>query len=178
MTTIRGHEAHKRRLRKLRGAAMVRPVTQAIFASAQDLAVDASLSITKGSVSGKGHVASAAGTPPNNDTGVLARNIEAVSTGPLKAETSSNAPYAAIQEFGGTIKHPGGTPYFIGSDGKPRFVSKFGAGAFHGLPTTKPHDITLPERPYMRPAAKRERPKAVKRVVDAVNKVIRNSGAK
>lgn len=150
MTTIRGHEAHKRRLRKLRGAAMIRPVTQAIFASAQDLAVDAALSITAGSVSGKGHVASAQGEPPNADTQVLSRNIEAVSTGPLKAETSSNAPYAAAQEFGATIENA------------------FGKGI----------SVTLPERPYMRPAAKRERPKAVKRVVDAVNKVIRNSGTK
>lgn len=139
MTTIRGIEQHKRRLRKLRGAAMVRPVTQAVFAAAQDLAVDASLSITKGAVSGKGHVPSAPGEPPNADTHVLARNIEAVSTGPLKAETSSNAPYAAAQEFGSASQN-------------------------------------LPERPYMRPAAARERPKAVKRIVDAVNKVIRASG--
>jgi hypothetical protein len=140
VTTIRGAEAHKRRLRKLRGAAMIRPVTQAVFASAQDLAVDASLSITKGSVSGKGHVASDPGEPPNADTQVLSRNIEAVSTGPLKAETSSNAPCAAAQEFGSEKQN-------------------------------------LPERPYMRPAATRERPKAGKRIVDAVNKVIRNSGA-
>lgn len=148
MTRITGHEKHKQRLRKLRGAAMVRPVTQAVFASAQDLAVDAALSITAGAVSGKNHVASAPGEPPNADTHVLARNIEATSTGPLKAEASSNAPYAAAQEFGMET-----------SDG-------FGKGAH----------ITLPERPYMRPAAKRERPKAVKRILAAVNKVIRSSG--
>jgi len=137
MTTIRGAEAHRRRLRKLRGG-MVRPVTQAVFAAAQDLAVDASLSITRGSVSGKGHVASKPGEAPNADTQVLSRNIEAVSTGPLKAETSSNAPYALALEFGTS---------------------------------------TIAERPYMRPAAARERPRAVKRILDAVNKVIRNSGA-
>lgn len=137
MTTIRGAEAHRRRLRKLRGSAMVRPVTQAVFAAAQDLAVDASLSITRGAVSGKGHVPSSPGEPPNADTHVLARNIEAISTGPLKAEASSNAPYSLALEFG----------------------------------TSK-----MAERPFMRPAAKRERPKAVKRIVDAVNKVIRNSG--
>lgn len=148
MTKITGRDKFKRRLRKLRGPAMIRPVTQAVFASAQDLAVDASLSITKGAVSGKGHVASAPGEPPNADTHVLARNIEATSTGPLKAEASSNAPYAAAQEFGMET-----------SNG-------FGKGLH----------ITLPERPYMRPAAKRERPKAVKRIVDAVNKVIRASG--
>lgn len=140
MTKIRGVEKHKGRLRKLRGPAMIRPVTQAVFASAQDLAVDAGLSITQGAVSGKNHVASAPGEPPNADTHVLDRNIEAVSTGPLKAETSSNAPYGAAQEFG--------------DEGR-----------------------NLPERPYMRPAAARQRPRAVKRIVDAVNKVIRSSGA-
>lgn len=176
MTTIKGADAHKRRLRQLRGAAMIRPVTRAVFAAAQDLAVDASLSITKGAVSGAKHVPSKPGEPPNSDSHVLARSIEATPTGPLKAETSANAPYAAIQEFGGTIEHPGGTPYFVGRDGKIRFVSKQGPGAFHGLPVTKPHSITLEERPYMRPAAQRSRPHAVKRVVDAVNKVIRGSG--
>lgn len=139
MTTIRGAQEHKRRLRKLRGPAMVHPVTQAVFAAAQDLAVDAALSITRGSVSGKNHVPSRPGEPPNNDTGVLARNIEATSTGPLKAETSSNAPYAAAQEYG---SEPQG----------------------------------LAERPYMRPAAKRARPEATRRIVDTVNKVIRQSG--
>lgn len=134
---IRGADAHRRRLRAIRGAPMVRAVTQAIFAAAQDLAVDASLSITRGAVSGKGHVPSAPGEPPNADTHVLARSIEATSTGPLTAEASANAPYAAAQEFGTSA---------------------------------------LPERPYMRPAAARERPKAVKLVVDAVNKVLRASG--
>lgn len=136
---VTGIEQHKRRLRKLRGPAMVRPVTQAVFAAAQDLAVDAALSITAGAVSGKGHVPSDPGEPPNADTHVLARNIEATSTGPLTAEASSNAPYAAAQEFGSAKQN-------------------------------------LPERPYMRPATKRARPKAEQRIVDAVNKVIRSSG--
>lgn len=149
MTTIRGVQEHKRRLRLLRGPAMVRPVTQAVFASAQDLAVDAALSITRGATSGKGHVASNPGEPPNADTHVLDRNIEAVSTGPLKAETSANAPYALAQEFGAEIKNA------------------FGTG----------ETVILPERPYMRPAAARQRPLAVKRIVDAVNRVIRSSAA-
>lgn len=58
-------------------------------------------------------------------------------------------PYARIHEFGGTINHPGGTPYFIGADGKAKFVSK-AAGA--GLPKTKPHPIEIPARPYITPA--------------------------
>lgn len=138
MTTIRGIDEHRRRLQRLRGPEMIRPVTQALFAAAQDLAVDAALSITRGSVSGKNHVPSRPGEPPNNDTGVLARNIEATSTGPLAAEVSSNAPYAAAQEFGS-------------------------------------EKLNLPERPYMRPAAKKARPKAIKRIKDAVEKVIRGT---
>lgn len=139
MTRIRGVEEHKRRLRAMRGAGMVRPVTRAVFAAAQDLAADASLSITQGSVSGKNHVPSRPGEPPNADTQVLNRNIEATSTGPLTAEASSNAPYATAQEFGSESQ-------------------------------------SLAERPYMRPAAKRSRPVAQQRIVDAVNKVIRRRG--
>lgn len=56
-------------------------------------------------------------------------------------------PYARIHEFGGTIKHPGGTPYKI-VDGRAVFVSK-AEGA--DLPKTKPHDITIRARPYLRP---------------------------
>ena len=139
MAKITGAERHKRRLQKMRGSRAIRPVTQAIFAAAQDLAADAALSITTGGTTGKNHVPSAPGTPPNNDLGGLAGNIEAVSTGPLTAEASSNAVYGAAQEFGS---------------------EKQG----------------LPERPYMRPAAKRARPEAQARVVKAVNKVIRFSG--
>lgn len=134
-------------------------VGKALFVAADEVKVEAQISLTTGAVSGKNHMPSKPGSAPNNDTGVLANNIEAVQVGPLKAEVSSNAPYAAIQEYGGTINHPGGTPYFIGKDGLARFVSKQGEGAFHHLPVTKPHTITLPERPYMRPAlaAKRQR---------------------
>jgi hypothetical protein len=139
MAKITGADRWKRRLQRLRGAPMVRHVTQAIFASAQDLVADAATSITAGATSGKSHEPSAPGTPPNADTHVLDRNIEAVSSGPLKAEASSNAPYAAAQEYGDET-------------------------------------LGLPERPYMRPAAKLNRPKARRRVVAAVNKVVAASG--
>lgn len=129
-----------------------RNVGKALKVAGQEVEVEAALLITTGTASAGRHFASAPGTAPNNDSGTLARNIETVQVAPLKVEVSSNAPYAAIQEYGGTINHPGGTPYFIGSDGKPRFVSKGGIGASHNLPVTKPHTITLPERPYMRPA--------------------------
>lgn len=100
MARITGADKHQRRLRGMRGAAMARVVTQAVFVEAQALQVDAQLSISRGAVSGKNHVPSAPGEPPNQDSGVLADNIEANVTGVGKAETSSNAPYAAAQEFG------------------------------------------------------------------------------
>lgn len=135
---MRGAEAHRRRLRKLRGPQVGRVVTQALFAGAKDIADDAALSITAGAVSGKNHVPSKPGEPPNADTHVLSNSIEAVVVRPLKAEASANAPYAAAQEFGS-------------------------------------ESIGLPERPYMRPATARQRPGAVKRVVDAVNALIGSS---
>jgi hypothetical protein len=135
---ITGADKHKRRLQRLRGPAMVRGVTRALYAVAQDIQVDAQISITAGATSGKNHVPSAPGEPPNNDTGVLAGNIEATSTGPLKAETSSNAPYGAAQELGSESQN-------------------------------------LPERPYLRPAAQKNRPNAMRKVAAAVDRVVRSA---
>ena len=146
---MQGIEAHRRRLRKIRGPAMVRAVTAEVFAAAKDIANDAALSITRGATSGKQHEASAPGEAPNADTHVLDRSVDAAVTGPLKAEVSADAPYAAIQEFGGTIPNA------------------FGRG----------EPVELPERPYMRPAAARGREGAQRRVVDAVNRVVAASGA-
>lgn len=137
MARLRGVDKHLGRLRKMRGPAAVRGVTRALFAVAQDIVVDAGQSITAGAVSGKNHVPSAPGEPPNADTHVLDRSGEAVVIRPLKAEASFNAPYAAAQEFGTS---------------------------------------TLPERPYMRPAAAKNRPNALRKVSAAVNKVIAASG--
>ncbi|WP_066282856.1 HK97-gp10 family putative phage morphogenesis protein, partial [Blastomonas sp. CCH1-A6] len=62
--------------------------------------VEAQLSITQGAVSGKNHVPSKPGEPPNQDTGRLGDNIETVQKGPLLVEVSSNAPYSIPLEFG------------------------------------------------------------------------------
>jgi len=47
-----------------------------LWAGANEVKVEAQLSITRGSVSGTNHKPSKAGTAPNNDTGVLKNNIE------------------------------------------------------------------------------------------------------
>lgn len=134
MVKITGGSKHAARLARIRGPAMIEGVTQALFGGAQDIQIEAQISITEGATSGAAHVPSAPGTPPNNDSGVLAGNIEAAITAPLKAETSSNAPYAAAQELGSA-------------------------------------SANLPERPYMRPAAQKMRPRVVARVAQAINKV-------
>lgn len=71
-----------------------------VYDGAQAIAVEAQLSIVRGSVSGAGHVASAPGSPPNNDLGTLAGNIEYQMTGPLSAQASSNASTAQHLEYG------------------------------------------------------------------------------
>lgn len=152
MATVRGSGAATRRIGRLRGPEAKRLIGSTLFALAQQVQAAAQISITTGAVSGKNHVPSVPGTAPNQDSGVLANNIEAELVSPFRAIVTSNAPYAAIHEFGGTFMHPGGTPYFIDAETKlAKFVSKDSPAAA-GLPVTKPHQITMPERPYMRPA--------------------------
>ena len=62
---------------------------------------------------------------------------------------SSGLKYAKIQEFGGTIHHPGGTAYLIDSKtGLAKFISNKEEIASR-LPRTKPHNITIPPHRYM-----------------------------
>lgn len=172
---MKGGRKHTDRLRKLGGPDAVRIVSAIVHEGADMIRAEAFRLISAGSVSGKNHKPSAPGSPPNRDTGVLQANLETRNKRNLRAEVVSKAPYAAIQEFGGTIKHPGGTPYFM-RNGKPVFVSKSGAGAFHGLPTTEPHDITLPARPYMRPARDAKAKEIRKRMAEQMNKLVKRSG--
>lgn len=100
MARVTGAKAHAARLRGMTGENMVRRVGAALFAGGQAIQVEAQISITNGAVSGKGHVPSAPGQPPNQDTGVLSNNIETVLVAPMRVEVSSNAPYAAALEYG------------------------------------------------------------------------------
>lgn len=100
MARIVGAKAHAARLKRMHSPRMTREVGKAITAAADYLRVEAQLSISEGAVSGAGHVPSAPGQPPNYDTGHLANNIKNRKTGPLTAEVSSNAEYAAALEFG------------------------------------------------------------------------------
>lgn len=100
MVKIRGDSGIKGRLGNLSGPEAVRQMGAALFAAGQQIEVEAAHSITAGATSGKNHVPSSPGEPPNADTHVLDRSIETVQVAPLKVEVSANAPYAAALEFG------------------------------------------------------------------------------
>lgn len=100
MPKITGGKAHAARLKYMVSPEALQAVGSALFNGGERVQVAAQVSITTGAVSGKGHVPSAPGTPPNNDDGILAGNIETVQVDVTRVEVSSNAPYAAAQEFG------------------------------------------------------------------------------
>src|ERR1700735_2535463 len=72
---------------------------------------------------------------------------------------SSGLKYAKIQEYGGTLRHPGGTAYIPGGGsafaGAAMFISNAKAAALAARlesgdrPRTKPHNITIPPHHYM-----------------------------
>lgn len=82
----------KERLRKKAGAAM--------FVAADIVKAEAQNLITSGSVSGRNHVPSRPGEPPNADTRQLDKSIVSRKTGPLTAEVRSEAPYSEALQFG------------------------------------------------------------------------------
>lgn len=78
----------------------------------------------------------------------------------------SDMPYSEIQNEGGVINHPGGTPYTFGKDGKSRFISRKKADELEvkaqmrrtknsqitntrRFRVTKPHKIEIPKRQYI-----------------------------
>lgn len=59
----------------------------------------------------------------------------------------SMAALASVHEFGVVIDHPGGTPHKHVGNGEVRFLPKGAEGADGH---TKPHQIVIPERSFMR----------------------------
>lgn len=102
MAKITGADKHSARLKRMSGPAAFKLVEQALFVAGQMIEVEAEISITTGSVSGKNHVPSKPGDPPNADTRTLDTNIETivVSGNEPTVHVSSNAPYSQALEFG------------------------------------------------------------------------------
>lgn len=171
MVKVTGAKAHKARLKRIRGAAMIGEVGKAVYVAGDLLTKEAQISITTGAVSGKNHEASKPGDPPNNDTGYLASHIRTYKTGPLTAESSSEAEYSAALE-GGSERKAGVTSRSFAGKTTPYGPSK----AKQGPVRVEFGDSSTPARPFMQPAASKTRPKAQKLVIAAVKRVI-NGGA-
>lgn len=77
-----------------------REVGAALFGAGELLATEAQTMITAGAVSGAHHKPSAPGEAPNNDTAVLANNIEVTQPEVLRVEVASRAPYSRHLEYG------------------------------------------------------------------------------
>ena len=77
----------------------------------------------------------------------------AVDVGVFGENNSDEVIIAGANEFGAKIDHPGGTSYGYKSerDAKAGRVSFMATGAgYMQLGVTKPHEITIPERPFIR----------------------------
>lgn len=75
---------------------------RALYLAGQKIELIAEHSITDGSISGPGHIASLPGQPPNADTRYLDSNIETtiVAQNPPTVHVTSHAFYSAFLEFG------------------------------------------------------------------------------
>jgi hypothetical protein len=101
MVKITGRERHSRRLAAMRNPEARAKIYRALFWGGQQIQVEAQTSITAGSISGKGHIPSRPGEPPNADTRALDTQIETTGDpGRLRVQVTSNAPHAADMEFG------------------------------------------------------------------------------
>lgn len=106
MPRLTGRDGVTVRLNRLASEEAIRRVGQALIAGGEEIRAEASHMITEGAVSGKNHVPSLPGQPPNEDTGVLRTHIETTQVAPLKVEVSSNARYASALEFGTSKMQP------------------------------------------------------------------------
>lgn len=68
--------------------------------AAERVAADAAISITSGSIQGKGHIRSKPGEPPNAEWGQLHTSIKVEKVDDLHWRVAVYAPYAAHLEFG------------------------------------------------------------------------------
>lgn len=91
MVKITGDRAHEARLTRSTSAAVSRRVTAALFAGGEILRDTARHKILAGSVSGKGHIPSLPGQPPNADTHTLDQGIEVEDAGDLKVIVAAAA---------------------------------------------------------------------------------------
>lgn len=101
---IKVTDNHEQRLLRAAPALVIPAMGEELVFGAREIAEDAIFSIRDGAISGPGHVPSAPGEPPNEDTGELAssiRPLELVET-PTSAQTGviSDSDHSLYQERG------------------------------------------------------------------------------
>jgi HK97 gp10 family phage protein len=96
---VKGTERYIRHLTRI-GPNTRSLVGKVLFVAGGIVETNAEISITAGSVSGKGHVPSAPGQPPNADTRLLDNSIETIKKSELAVDVVSNAPYSQDLEYG------------------------------------------------------------------------------
>lgn len=101
------------------------------------------------------------GPGPNRDTGDLSRSITTELRG-LSVHVGTDKVYGAIQELGGTIE----------AKNAPYLVFQTDDGQWHSVKS-----VTLPPRPYLRPAFDENAERVVDVVGQAVELVIRRAAA-
>lgn len=105
MPKITGTSSATKRLEGLAGRQKVELVGRALFAGGEAIKAEAQHLITLNAVSGKNHVPSRPGEPPNEDSGHLRSNITVEQPAPLRVLVSSNARYSAALENGTAKMH-------------------------------------------------------------------------
>lgn len=161
MPKITGRERVTARLRGAIGPETIEKVGQELFAGGELIRAEAHRSISEGSISGKHHVPSLPGEPPNRDTGVLQAHIETTQPAPLRVEVSSNAPYAVPLEAGSERKAGVGSRSFSEKSKK------------HGPVRMEWGDSKTAARPYMGPASRKKKKEVVALVRKAVSDAIK-----
>lgn len=128
--------------------------SRAVRASMPGPGASASDSLDRGTGQNDRFTPSMPGSPPGVRSGNLQRSISFEQLRQSVWTVSTNWAYALIHEFGGTIKHPGGTPYVV-TDAGAVFITKQRAGELESegkfVGYTKPHTITMPARPFFKP---------------------------
>ena len=101
MVRITGRKEHSARLKRMTSPEAKAAIYKGLFAAGNLIEVEAEIMITEGSVSGKNHVPSKPGEPPNADTRLLDGSIETTGDKSVPRVTvTSNAPYGAALELG------------------------------------------------------------------------------
>lgn len=87
-------------MQRMASSSTVSAADRALYVAGTLIEIEAENSITAGSISGAGHIASRPGEAPNADTRLLDTSIHTVTVGKGRVNVESTAPYAAALEFG------------------------------------------------------------------------------